>query len=143
MQVFTPYPQPFACADCLDPRRLNKQIIECKQVLAAILGESKAWKNHPVTKQYRAHTAYLEAYTKCLENYRAGNFDEAFYYDKKAMGHKPEFLTEEFCAQHKRRLFTKDNNFYACFYRYGESQENWYYVDGKLLKYINGKIVSI
>lgn len=61
MQVFTPYPQPFACADCLDPRRLNKQIIECKQILAAIRGES---------------------------------------------------------------------------------QENWYYVDGKLLKYINGKIVN-
>lgn len=41
MQVFTPYPQPFACADCLDPRRLNKQIIECKQILAAIRGEIK------------------------------------------------------------------------------------------------------
>lgn len=40
MQVFTPYPEPFKTADCLDSRRLNKQIIECRQILAAIKGES-------------------------------------------------------------------------------------------------------
>ena len=103
---------------------------------------SQAWKNHPVTKQYRRHTEYLEAYTKCLECYKAGKFDLASQYDKKAIANKPDFLTEEFCDQHKRRLYTKNNNFYAYFYKYGESQENWYYVDGKLLKYINGKIVN-
>lgn len=142
MQVFIPYPQLFACADCLDPRRLNNLLIECKQILAAIRGESQAWKNHPVTKQYREHTEYLEAYMKCLECYKAGKFDLASQYDKKAIANKPGFLTEEFCNQHKRRLYTKNNNFYAYFYMYGESQENWYYVDGKLLEYINGKIVN-
>lgn len=55
---------------------------------------------------------------------------------------QPNFLTDEFCDQHKRRLYTKNNNFHAYFYKYGESQENWYYVDGKLLKYINGKKTS-
>ena len=142
MQVFTPYPRPFACAACLDSRRLNKQIIECKQILAAIRGKSQAWKNHPVTKQYREHTEYLEAYMKCLECYKAEKIDLALQYNEKAIANKPDFLTEEFCNQHKRRLYTKNNDFYALFYKYGESQENWYYVDGKLLKYINGKIVN-
>ena len=139
MQVFTPYSRPFACADCLDPRRLNKQIIECKQILAAIRGESQAWKNHPVVKQYADYTDYLELYMLCLQHYKAGNYVIAISYSDKAMIFKPNFLTDEFCDQHKRRLYTKNNNFYAYFYKYGESQENWYYVDGKLLKYINGK----
>lgn len=41
MQVFTPYPEPFKTADCLDSRRLNKQIIECRQILAAIKGREQ------------------------------------------------------------------------------------------------------
>lgn len=45
---------------------------------------------------------------------------------------QPNFLTDEFCDQHKRRLYTKNNNFHAYFYKYGESQENWYYVDGEI-----------
>lgn len=85
MQVFTPYPQPFACADCLDPRRLNKQIIECKQILAAIRGESQAWKNRPVVKQYADYTDYLKLYTLCLPHYKAGNHDIAMSYSDKAM----------------------------------------------------------
>lgn len=142
MQVFTPYLRPFACAECLDPRRLNKQIIECNQILAAIRGESQAWKNHPVVKQYTNSIGYLGNYKACLEAFKCGNIELAQRFSDMALLQKPIFLTEEFCNQHKRRLYTKDNNFYACFYKYGESQENWYYVDGKLLKYINGKIVN-
>lgn len=142
MQVFTPYPEPFKTADCLDSRRLNKQIIECRQILAAIKGESNAWKNHPVVKQYRTHTEYLEYYMKCLECFKYSQLPQADYYSYMAMKYKPEFLTTEFCDQHKRRLFTKNNSFYAPFYKYGESYENWYVVDGKLLKYVNGKVIK-
>lgn len=39
MQVFVPYQEPFEVATFLDSRRLNKQIIECRQILAAIRGE--------------------------------------------------------------------------------------------------------
>lgn len=142
MQVFTPYPEPFKTAECLDGRRLNKQIIECRQILAAIRGESNAWKNHPVVKQYRTHTEYLECYLKCLIAFKDNRIDVALVHSYYAMYYKPEFLTTEFCNQHKRRLFTKDSEFYCTFYKYGKSYENWYVVDGKLLKYINGKIVK-
>lgn len=142
MQVFTPYPEPFKTADCLDGRRLNKQIIECKQILAAIKGESKAWKNHPVVKQYKNHIQYLHAYMMCLISFKGDCLDAAIYYSRYAMRYRPEFLTTEFCNQHKRRLYTKDNEFYWMFYKYGESNENWYFVDGKLLRYINGKVIK-
>lgn len=142
MQVFTPYQEPFKTADCLDGRRLNKQIIECKQILAAIKGESKAWKNHPVVKQYKNYVGYLENYMRCLISFKDGKIRDALSYNNCAMFYKPEFLTMEFCNQHKRRLYTKDNEFYHIFYRYGESNENWYFVDGKLLRYINGKVIK-
>ena len=142
MQVFTPYLKPFFCAECLDPRRRNKQIIECRQILAAIRNESPYWKNHPVTKQYTNHVDYLENYMKCFEHYKAGDIALAMYYSDKAMQCKPDFLTLEFCNQHKRRLYTKDEVKYYRFYKYGKSQENWYYVDGKLIKYINGRIIK-
>lgn len=142
MQVFTPYADPFSCAECLDLRRLNKQIIECRQILAAISGKSQAWKNHPVVKQYKKHILYLANYMHCLEYYKAKDPVAALFYSNKAMEHKPEFLTLDFCNQHKRRLYTKNNAFYSRFYKYGESQENWYYVEGKLLKYINGKCIT-
>ena len=36
MQVFVPYKNPLECAAVLDDRLLNKQIIECRQILAAV-----------------------------------------------------------------------------------------------------------
>lgn len=142
MQVFTPYPEPVKTADCLDSRRLNKQIIECRQILAAIEGESEAWKNHPIVKQYKNYIPYLHAYIMCLIAFKDNRLEDAIAHSDCAMLYKPEFLTTEFCDQHKRRLYTKDKLFYAPFYKYGESQENWYFVDGKLLKYINGKMIK-
>ena len=37
MQIFIPYPSPIDVAKCLDPRRLNKQILECDQIMKAIV----------------------------------------------------------------------------------------------------------
>lgn len=67
MQVFVPYRTPIECAANLDRRRQNKQIIECRQILAAIRGESNAWRNHPCVKMYRNHAEWLEYYMFCLE----------------------------------------------------------------------------
>lgn len=83
MQVFVPYKNPLECAAVLDARRLNKQILECRQILAAIRGESSAWRNHPCTKMYATHAEWLECYQHCLECYKSYqdlynvDFDEA------------------------------------------------------------------
>lgn len=54
----------------------------------------------------------------------------------------PPFLTPDFCDQHKRRLYTKAPERYPQFAEFGTSNVNWYYVDGQLKKYINGKQIQ-
>lgn len=150
MQVFVPYPEPFKVAQCLDKRRLRKQIIECKQILDAIDGVGKGWLNHPVTKMYKPYRLWLYYYTQCLECYirylkandgrtQSSELIQFVLWSEKADKIRPPFLTEEFCNQHKRRLYTKDPEHYKQFAQYGTSDENWYFVDGMLVKYINGK----
>lgn len=154
MQVFVPYDSPYRVAICLDARRLNKQIIECRQILAAIRGESNAWMNHPCVKMYRDHAEWLEYYMYCLECYadayrlerlnEDSDADEVYNLAKgwsiKADAITPPFLTEEFCKHHQCRLFTKDPEWYRDFFTHcEESAENWYFVDGELLRYANGK----
>lgn len=58
MQVFTPYKEPILCAQVLDKKMLNKQIIECQQIIRAIEG-NKAWHNHPVVRMYRPHKEFI------------------------------------------------------------------------------------
>lgn len=141
MQVFVPYQSPYDCAEVLsnDSKRFNKQIVELNQILKAIDGVSKAWANHPVTKMYTKHRNWLLCYLECFKAYKANHFNTARAFDNETNGIKPYFLTDEFCDQHKRRLFTKAPNLYPQFASYGTSEENWYFVNGKLLKYINGK----
>lgn len=153
MQVFTPYKSPLDCAEALwkDSKRYNKQIIECRQILNAINGVGKGWFNHPVVKMYSNHKVWLNCYMLCLRYYRlyqksvVNELDKkSFYtsaeiYSNRADIIRPPFLTEEFCDQHKRRLYTKSKEKYPQFAKYGKSDENWYFVDGRIVKYINGK----
>lgn len=154
MQVFVPYASPYRVALCLDMRRLNKQIIEFRQILAAIRGESNAWKNHPCVKMYRDHMEWLEYYMFCLECYRESvrardeqDPDEMWIqshlaedWSAQSDAITPPFLTEEFCKHHRDRLFTKDPEWYRDLFTHcEESEENWYFVDGELLRYANGK----
>lgn len=161
MQVFVPDSDPLNVAMILwrDQRRYNKQIIECRQIISAIKGETKAWSNHPVVKMYKPHLKWLECYMNCLENFRnARNYANkhkgeglnlnvkcdlaTLRYARDANKCTPEFLTEDFCDQHRRRLYTKSPDLYSEYAPLGESYDNWYYVDGNLLKYRDGKCIS-
>lgn len=139
MQVFVPFPAPIDCARFLDTSRLHKQILECDQILKAISGVG-GWINHPVVAMYRDYAKWLRFYRATLVNY-PHNFIAAYEFSRKADKIRPPFLTDAFCDQHKRRLYTKAPEHYPQFADYGESDENWYVVDGVLLKYINGKQV--
>ena len=68
---------PLETAKKLDKRRLNKQIIECGQILKAIFGDTKAWANHPVTKMYAGYQEWLKLYMHCLNAYRLNNIKAA------------------------------------------------------------------
>lgn len=138
MQVFI-IGSPLETAKALDNLRLNKQIIECKQIISAIEGNI-AWSNHPVVLQYKPYKEWLKLYTFVLEEYRNGNFTTAESVSDAVMS--LEFHTEEFFNQMKRRLYTKNPQHYSQWSNLGTSDENWYFVDGVMRKYVNGKRIE-
>ena len=124
-----------------DILRYNKQIIECKQMLNAIDGETKAWRNHPCTFQYERHHLWLEEYMLCLITYKEGKNNRAELHNSIAEECKPPFHTEEFFNQMKRRLFTKAPFLYSQWAGLGTSEQNYYWSpsEQKIIKYVNGK----
>lgn len=144
MQIFVPFASPLKTAEAMinDQPRYNKQIIECQQILDAISGKSKAWRNHPVVKMYADHELWLSNYMLCLKTYKNKHIENAESISRVCDMFKPTLLTPDFCDQHKRRLYTKSPERYPQFAEYGTSDENWYFVEGELKKYINGKIVK-
>lgn len=143
MQVFI-IGTPYETAEVLDVKRLNKQIIENKQIMDAILGTGKGWFNHPVVKSYKNHFQWLYYYNLCLFWYSRGDKPMAKKMSEQAMAFKPSFHTEEYFNQMKRRLYTKNNQYYSQWAELGESDCNWYWFDeeNKFIKYINGKRIE-
>ena len=140
MQVFI-VGSPLETAKVLDRRRLNKQIIETRQILDALNGK-KAWSNHSCTLQYRGYELWLRNYMKCLDSYQKGDSFSAEMFDGACEYIKPSFHTQEYFDQMKRRLYTKDPIYYAQWMNLGMSECNWYYVDGEWRYYKNGKRVK-
>lgn len=114
MQVFLPYNSLPEVAECLsrDRRRYNKQIIECRQIIAAIKGESKAWSNHPIVWQYRDYVYFLINYMNYMEAFEAGF---GFADDLIA---PPFAYDQEYLNSHKRRLYQKNPEAFAEFAEY-------------------------
>lgn len=128
-------------AMALDRKRLNKQIVECKQILDAMEGVG-AWKNHPCVLQYKMHSQWLKSYMRCLICYRRGWVEDAEYHSNQAQYIKPFFHTEGYFQQMKRRLYTKSPNLYEEWAYLGTSEVNWYCVDGEWRYYVKGKRVN-
>ena len=137
MQVFI-VGSPLETAMAIDKRRLNKQIVECMQILDALNG-AKAWSNHPCVLQYRDHYKWLELYMCILTAYRNGEGDALSFEAQIKRLPQPPFHTQEYFNQMKRRLYTKDPVHYEQWAYLGESEDNWYFVDGEWRIYRNGK----
>jgi hypothetical protein len=58
MQVFLPLPNVHDSLNCLDNQRLNKQILEIRQILDVILNKHSAWANHPATLMIRGFESF-------------------------------------------------------------------------------------
>ena len=142
MQIFVPFANPLATASCLDVKRRNKQIIEANIIIQRIAQKKGSWANHPVVKMYAGHIGWVQCYLSCLRHYASKDYKVAQYWATMANKSTPPFLTEEFCDQHKRRLYTKNANLYPQFAVFGKSYENWYVVDGKTVRYLAGKIIK-
>ena len=146
MQVFI-VGTPLETAKALDNCRLNKQIIECQQILHALNG-AKALSNHPCVLQYRGHEEWLNFYLDCLVYYQFALHEESWskqdsfmlksqLCSRFAMDVRPPFHTQEYFNQMKKRLYTKDKEHYKQWANFGESYENWYWsqLENKWLKY--------
>jgi hypothetical protein len=124
-----------------DTRRYNKQIIEVRQILDAMNGAT-AWSNHPCVLQYRGYEAWLRAYYGCLYSYVRGKEQDAMVYSELADAVRPDWHDQRYYDQMKRRLYTKDKEYYKQWAHLGESDCNWYFVDGEWRKYVNGERVE-
>lgn len=141
MQVFI-IGTPFYTAVSLDKKRLHKQIVECNQILDTLNGRTNAWKNHPCVLQYKEHQEWLKCYALCLTHFKNGDIEFARLVSDQAKAVRPEFHTLGYFLQMKRRLYTKDPVFYERWGYLGESEVNWYFVNGAWRYYKNGKQVK-
>lgn len=140
MQVFI-VGSPLETATALDPKRLNKQIIEVGQILDALNG-AKAWSSHPCVLQYRGYEKWLEIYKGILMSYEKCEFGTAILSNMYADNYRPDWHTQAYYDQMKRRLYTKDPEHYKQWAHFGTSEENWYFVDGSWRKYVNAKRIE-
>lgn len=121
MQTFLPYADFRRSARCLDYRRLGKQRVECKQILRALRGESRGWKNHPAVRMWRGFEAALCRYAIdiCAEWRARGYQDSLLPYFETALlalpstSNPPWLGREDFHASHRSALLRKRPDFYA------------------------------
>lgn len=68
MQTFLPYKDFARVAEVLDSKRLNKQILECYQVLNVLSNPSPTagWRNHPAVVMWRNHEFALYNYVQTM-----------------------------------------------------------------------------
>lgn len=68
MQTFLPYTNFKEIASELDSKRLNKQILECYQILNVLSNPSPTagWRNHPAVKMWRGYEQALFKYAMTM-----------------------------------------------------------------------------
>ncbi len=68
MQTFLPYKDFDKSAQALDSKRLNKQILECYQILKVLSNPDPraGWRNHPAVKMWRGFEHLLLDYTMSM-----------------------------------------------------------------------------
>lgn len=126
----------FETCQALDKRRLWKQILEARQIIDVLLGKSQAWKNHPIVKMYKDDLEWLLLYLAVFEEYWKGDLEAAEIISNGAEEIKPTFLYDDsYLENMKKRLYTKNKVHYSQWELLGESNINYYYIDGIWRKY--------
>jgi hypothetical protein len=129
MQTFLPSPSFAESARVLDYRRLGKQRVECKQILAALGKTSGGWVNHPATKMWRGYEWALASYAASIcDEWRGRGYKDSLlpYFidvmdrleedgvDPRDPRVLPPWLgNDEVHASHRSNLLRKDPSFYA------------------------------
>lgn len=120
MQTFLPYADFHKSAACLDDKRLYKQIVECKQILNTLNGESSGWKNHPAVLMWRGYEQSLRNYQLfCLQEWlrRRWHVVSQLEGDFVVLADYPLwFGNDEFHKSHRLNLLYKDSEHYRKYF---------------------------
>jgi hypothetical protein len=134
MQTFFPYKDYDMSAQALDSKRLNKQVLECYQILKVLSNPDPraGWRNHPAVKMWRNHEAELWNYTmamvyeatdrgiktdKNLDNLNALHKSEGMYWGfGEPTWFNDSIVMAKVNATHKANLYRKDPQYYFEFY---------------------------
>ena len=68
MQTFLPFSDFKKCAQSLDNKRLNKQHVECLQIINVLEGNSTSWRNHPAVRMWENTLDALKQYANCIKD---------------------------------------------------------------------------
>lgn len=124
MNTFLPYADFARSAACLDRQRLGKQRVEILQLLRALLGQTKGWRNHPAAIMWRDYEASLVEYGFAIcdewhhvRGYRdtvASSITDIMLANDMSMSIDPPWLGDEaFHASHRSNLLRKDAKWYG------------------------------
>lgn len=133
MQTFLPSKSFKESASILDSKRLNKQILECYQILKVLSSDDPraGWRNHPAVKMWRGaeHVLYSYAMSMIIEAKRRGirtakNEENLLFLrrEKKQLWgsqfpiwlQNPE-TRDRVIATHRANLYKKDPEYYYAF----------------------------
>lgn len=131
MQTFVPFADLSASAQALDSKRLNKQLLEGRQIYGILAsGKTKgAWVNHPAVKMWRNYDNGLYAYLEAVKEecvlrgiQTQKNWDaiEELHHWNWNRGSKvvmpPWWSDERVHESHRNNLYVKDSKYYYDFY---------------------------
>jgi len=112
MNLFMPYYSIAASVRSLDDVRLNKQILECYQILRVALGESEGYKNHPIVKHYSQYPGFVARYGwQCCGEYnfrtnKHHKYEDYFYKTRWSPANEVELLYAEYSKNDPRCIRT-------------------------------------
>lgn len=120
MQTFLPLADIELSAKVLDKKRLWKQVIEAKQIINTLSGESEGWKNHPAVRMW-------VGYSDCLKLYFNVFLQESIYRGIQVRAYQPYpletnlikypvwFGSDKFHSSHRSNLLRKNKEYYRQF----------------------------
>lgn len=130
MQTFVPYADFAESAATLDNKRLNKQLLEGRQIYGILRSQrtTGAWVNHPAVKMWRSHHTALYTYliaikNECVQrgiqtekNWNAIEEIRKWDYGTGVNLVMPPWLGDERVHEsHRNNLYVKDPEYYAEF----------------------------
>ena len=117
MQTFLPFANYTQCAQILDSKRLNKQVVEAYQLLTGKCGH----KNHPASLMWEPHKFELKLYLIACSDEYTKRFHKihkcSLELPNFQIGNYPFFIDDiRVQYSHRIRLLTKDYEYYNKFF---------------------------